>query len=83
MRFPHFLFGFPMTIGLWYVIIVLGGLLILWLLSKIFKNLVKDFAGGAIIFVLIFIFILVVVNLVSGADSLSSGVDNWFNRLFQ
>lgn len=83
MHFPHYLFGFPMTIGLWYVIIILAGLLIVWLLSKIFKSLFKDFAAAAIIFALIFIFILVVVNLVSGADALSSGVDNWFNRLFQ
>lgn len=83
MRFPPYLFGFPMTIGLWYVLIVLAGLLIFWLLTKIFKTIAQDFAGGLVIFALIIIFILVTVNLVSGAGALTTSVDSWFNQLFR
>ncbi|OJX40806.1 MAG: hypothetical protein BGO78_10770 [Chloroflexi bacterium 44-23] len=82
MRFPPYLFGLPMTVGIWYVIIVLAGLFIFWILTKIFKTIAKDFAGGLVIFALIIIFILVTVNLVSGANALTSNVDTWFNQLF-
>ena len=83
MRFPPYLFGLPMTVGLWYVIIVLAGLFIFWLLTKIFKTILKDFAGGLVIFALIIIFILVTINLVSGADALSSNAGTWFDNLFR
>jgi len=83
MRFPHYLFGFPMTAGLWYVVIILGAIIIFWILQKVFSNLVKDFAGGAIIFALIVIFIFVATSLVSGSDSISNGFDNWFQNIFR
>lgn len=83
MRFPHDLFGFPMTAGLWYVVIIIVAIFIFWILQKVFSNLVKDFAGGAIIFVLIVVFIFVATNLVSGSDSISSGFDNWFQNIFR
>ena len=83
MRFPHDLFGFPMTAGLWYVVIIIVAIIIFWILQKVFSNLVKDFAGGAIIFVLIVVFIFVATNLVSGSDSISSGFDNWFQNIFR
>ncbi len=83
MRFPPYLFGLPMTVGLWYVIIVLAGLFIFWLVTKIFKTILKDFAGGLVIFALIIIFILVTVNLVSGANALTYNVGTWFDQLFR
>ena len=83
MRFPHDLFGFPMTAGLWYVVIIVVAIFIFWILQKVFSNLVKDFAGGVIIFALIVVFIFVATNLVSGSDSISSGFDNWFQNIFR
>lgn len=83
MRFPHDLFGFPMTAGLWYVVIIVVAIFIFWLLQKVFSNLVKDFAGGVIIFALIVVFIFVATNLVSGSDLISSGFDNWFQNIFR
>jgi hypothetical protein len=81
MRFPHYLFGFPMTLGLWYVLILLAALLVYWILQKVFKNLVKDFAGGMVIFFIIALFLFLAVSLVSGADSISSGVGEIFENV--
>ena len=83
MRFPHYLFGLPMTAGLWYVVIIIAAIIVFWILQKVFSNMVKDFAGGVLIFALIIIFIFLAANLVSGSDSISSGFDNWFNAIFR
>lgn len=83
MRFPHYLFGLPMTAGLWYVVIIIAAIIVFWILSKVFSNLVKDFAGGMLVFALIIIFIFVATNLVSGSDSISNGFDNWFQNIFR
>lgn len=83
MRFPHYLFGFPMTAGLWYVVIIIVAIVAFWILSKVFSTVVKDFAGGVIIFALILVFIFIMTNLVSGSDSISNGFDNWFGNIFR
>jgi len=82
MRFPHYLFGFPMTAGLWYVVILVGAILIFWILQKIFKNVVKDFAGGMVIFVVIIIFVFTAISLLSGVDTISNGVGGFLDTIF-
>lgn len=81
MRFPPYLFGFPMTTALWYAIVLILTLVALWILQKIFKTIVKDFASGLIIFVLIIVFVIVVVNIISGSGQIGSGFNNFFERL--
>ena len=83
MRFPPYLFGYPMTNELWYIIVFILALLVLWLLTKVFKTLAKDFAGGILIFALILVFIILMLNIVSGRSSIESGVENWFENLFR
>ena len=83
MRFPPYLFGYPMTNELWYIIVFILALLVLWLLTKVFKTLAKDFAGGILIFALILVFIILILNIVSGRSSIESGVENWFENLFR
>ncbi len=83
MRFPSTLLGFPMTEGLWYVLIVVAAVLIFLLVLQIFKNVIKDFASGVIIFLLIIVFGFIFVNLISGQDALESGFSTWFNRIFR
>jgi len=80
MRFPPYLFGIHMTAGLWYFVIFLVALLVIWIILKVFKTVIKDFASGFIIFVMIVIFGFIFLNLVSGANSISSGFDSWFQR---
>ncbi|MHB8133063.1 MAG: hypothetical protein ACYDH1_02465 [Anaerolineaceae bacterium] len=82
MRFPHYLFGFHMTTGLWYVLILVGAILIFWILQKIFRNVVKDFAGGMVIFVVIIIFVFTAISLLSGVDTISSGVGGFLDTIF-
>lgn len=83
MRFPPYLFGYPMTIGLWYLLVFLGALLVMWIITKIFSNVVKDFASGFIIFLLIVIFGFIFINLITGSEGLTSSADNFFNNLFR
>jgi glucan phosphoethanolaminetransferase (alkaline phosphatase superfamily) len=82
MRFPPYLFGFPMTTALWYAIVLILTLVALWILQKIFRTIVKDFASGLIIFVLIIVFVFVVVNIVSGSGQIGSGFTDFFNSVF-
>ena len=72
-----------MTNELWYIIVFLGALLLFWILTKVFKTVARDFAGGFVIFALIIIFIILVLNIVSGKSGIESGVGNWFHNLFQ
>jgi uncharacterized membrane protein len=72
-----------MTNELWYIIVFIGALVALWLLTKVFKTLAKDFAGGILIFALILVFIILILNIVSGRSSIESGVENWFENLFR
>jgi glucan phosphoethanolaminetransferase (alkaline phosphatase superfamily) len=72
-----------MTNELWYIIVFILALLVLWLLTKVFKTLAKDFAGGILIFALILVFIILMLNIVSGRSSIESGVENWFENLFR
>lgn len=83
MRFPPYLFGFPMTTELWYILVFIGALVILWVLTKLFKTLARDFAGGFIIFALIIIFLVLMLNLVSGSSQIETGVERWFNNTFR
>ena len=62
MRFPPYLFGFQMTNELWYILVFIAALLVLWVLTKIFKNLAKDFAGGILVFGLVIVFIILMPN---------------------
>ena len=78
MRFPHYLFGFPMTAGLWYVVIIVGAIIIFWILQKVFSNLVKDFAGGALSLSSSLSLFLLAISLVSGSDTISNGFDIGF-----
>ena len=82
MRFPPTLFGVYMTAGLWYVVIFLAAVLLFWLITKVFKTVVRDFASGILIFLLIIVFGFIFVNMISGANSISAGFDNWFQRIF-
>ena len=72
-----------MTNELWYIIVFIAALISLWLLTKIFRTLAKDFAGGILIFALILVIIFLILNIVSGKSGIESGVGNWFNNLFQ
>ena len=72
-----------MTNELWYIIVFLGALLLFWLLTKLFRTIARDFAGGFVIFILIILFIILVLNIVNGQSGIESGVGNWFNNLFQ
>jgi hypothetical protein len=83
MRFPPYLFGYPMTNELWYILVFIGALLVLWLLTKLFKTLAKDFAGGILIFALVIVFLIIMLNIVSGSSQMESGVERWFNNLFK
>lgn len=83
MRFPPYLFGYPMTTELWYIVVFIGALLILWLLTKMFRSLSKDFAAGILIFALIIVFLIVMINLTSGTPHIESGVERWLNNLFR
>jgi surface polysaccharide O-acyltransferase-like enzyme len=83
MRFPPYLFGYPMTIELWYILVFIGAVLIMWLLTKIFKTLSRDFAAGFIIFILIIGFMILMLNLTSGSSQIESGVERWLNNLFR
>ncbi len=81
MRFPPYLFGFPMTNELWYILVFIGALVALWILTKIFKTLAKDFAGGLLIFALIIIFLVLMLNFVSNSPKIESGFGSWFSNL--
>lgn len=81
MRFPSTLLGFPMTEGLWYVLVIAAAILILMIVLRIFKNIVKDFASGAIIFIFIVVFALIFLNLISRQYSLENTFGSWFNRM--
>ncbi|MDX9851028.1 MAG: hypothetical protein RBT01_11010 [Anaerolineaceae bacterium] len=83
MRFPPYLFGFQMTNELWYILVFIAALLVLWVLTKIFKNLAKDFAGGILVFGLVIVFIILMLNVVTGSSQIESGVDRWFDNLFR
>ena len=83
MRFPPYLFGVPMTTELWYILVFIGALLVLWILTKVFKNLAKDFAGGIFVFALVLIFIIIMLNIVTGSSQIEGGVDRWFENLFR
>jgi len=83
LRFPPYLLGFPMTTELWYILVFIGALVILWILTKVFKTLTRDFAGGIIIFALIIVFLVLILNIISGRSTLESGVQGWFNNLFR
>ena len=83
MRFPPYLFGYPMTNELWYIVVFIGALLVLWLLTKLFKTLAQDFAGGILIFALVIVFLIIMLNIVSGSSQMESGVERWFNNLFR
>lgn len=83
MRFPPYLFGYKMTTELWYIIVFIGALISLWLLTKIFKKLSEDFAGGVIIFALILVFFILILNIISGGSSIESGFNQFFNNLFR
>ena len=83
MRFPSTLFGFPMTEGLWTLLILAGAVLIFVIVLKVFKDIIKDFASGVIIFILIIVFGFIFVNLISGQNALQGGFSTWFNNIFQ
>jgi len=83
MRFPSTLWGFPMTEGLWYLLIFIAAILVFMIVLRIFKNMIKDFASGVIIFLLIVVFGFMFVNLISGQNALESGFSTWFNNIFQ
>ncbi|MAT40886.1 MAG: hypothetical protein CL609_00995 [Anaerolineaceae bacterium] len=83
MRFPPTLWGFPMTVGLWYVLIIVAAILVLLFVLRIFKNMIKDFASGVIFFLLILVFGFIFVNLISGQNALESGFSGWFNNIFR
>ena len=55
-----------MTIELWYIIVFLGALLLFWILTKVFRTIAKDFAGGFVIFALIATHLVHPVGLVIG-----------------
>lgn len=83
MRFPSTLFGFPMTEGLWTLLILAGAVVAFVIVLKIFKNLIKDFASGVIIFLIIIVFGFIFVNLITGQNALESNFGSWVNNLFQ
>jgi hypothetical protein len=72
-----------MTNELWYILVFIAALLVLWVLTKIFKNLAKDFAGGILVFGLVIVFIILMLNVVTGSSQIESGVDRWFDNLFR
>lgn len=83
MRFPPNLFGLPMTNELWYILVFIGALVVLWLLTKIFKTLAQDFAGGILIFALILVFFIIILNIVSGSSQFEGGFSHWFDNIFR
>ncbi len=83
MRFPPYLFGIQMTNELWYILVFIAALLVLWILTKVFKTLAKDFAGGILVFALVLIFIIVMLNIITGSSQIESGVGRWFDNLFR
>ncbi len=83
MRFPPNLFGFQMTTELWYILVFIGALVVLWLLTKIFKTLAQDFAGGILIFALILVFLIIILNIVSGSSQIEGGFSRWIENIFR
>ena len=83
MRFPSTLLGFPMTEGLWYVLIFIAAIFVFMVILRIFKNIIKDFASGIILFLIIVVFGFIFVNIISGQNSIESGFNAWFNNIFQ
>lgn len=82
MRFPPSLFGFPMTEGLWYIVVILAALLVFWLIMRILKNVIKDFASGMLIFMIIIVFGFLFVNVISGQNALEGSFGSWFSNIF-
>lgn len=83
MRFPPYLFGYPMTNELWYVLVFIGAVLVMWLLTKIFKTLSRDFAAGFIIFLLIIGFMILMLNITSGSSQIEQSMNRFFYNLFR
>jgi len=83
MRFPSTLFGLQMTEGMWILLILIGAILTFVIVLKVFKNIIKDFASGVIIFILIIVFGFIFINILTGQDTLQGGFDSWFNNFFQ
>lgn len=83
MHFPPYLLGIRMTNELWYILVFIGALLVLWILTKVFKTLAKDFAGGILVFAFVLIFIIAMLNIVTGSSQIETGVGRWFDNLFR
>lgn len=83
MHFPPYLLGIRMTNELWYILVFIGALLVLWILTKVFKTLAKDFAGGILVFAFVLIFIIAMLNIVTGSSQIETGVGHWFDNLFR
>lgn len=82
MRFPPYLFGYPMTTELWYILVFIGALVTLWLLTKIVKKLSEDFAGSIIIFAFILIFFIILLGVFSGGAAYETSFSRFLERLF-
>ncbi len=83
MRFPPYLFGYPMTTELWYIVVFIAALVTLWILSKIIKRISEDFAGSIIIFAFILIFLILLLSFLGGGSALERNISNFFENLFR
>jgi uncharacterized membrane protein len=83
MRFPPYLFGYPMTTELWYIVVFIAALVALWILSKIIKRISEDFAGSIIIFAFILIFLILLTSFIGGGSALQRNISIFFENLFR